>query len=219
MKISIPDIWLQPGAWPARLPHLAQQESAVVVCYGDSITHGFDCETGLQVMEPYPARLSSLLQAQGGPHIRLVNAGHNGWTTDDGRRSLDPLVLSRQPDVVLLMFGLNDAYQDMPLDHFRENLLDMGKRITAQGSLLLLMPPTPVVYLPGVEVPDYVAAARHAASRIEGAGFFDLHAAIIEYLDRGFADPDDLLPDGVHFSPAGYQLLGELVFGAWGRLG
>ncbi|RMG59898.1 MAG: SGNH/GDSL hydrolase family protein [Bacteroidetes bacterium] len=220
MTYPIPDQWFLSGAWPSGLQALQTRESIIVVCYGDSITYGFDCETGMQVTQPYPSRLSQRLQEwAGGPHIHLANAGHNGWTSEDGKLGLESQVLSRQPDIVLLMFGLNDAYQDLPLEVFRHNLTDMTTRILDTGALLLLMPPTPVAYMPGVEVPEYAAIVRNVASLHEGVAFFDLHAAVQDLLSHGQAEVDDLLPDGVHFSPEGYPLLGDLVFSAWQRMG
>lgn len=67
-----------------------------VVCFGDSLTEGI---IGASYVDLLRERL---------PHVRIVNAGANGDTTLNLLRRVERDVLAHQPDVVLLLVGLND---------------------------------------------------------------------------------------------------------------
>lgn len=104
---------------------IAAAEPAVVLCYGDSNTHGADSESGSRL--PLASRWTTCLQAALGPEVLVVPEGLNGRTTviDDpqenpdfaglggegmnGRRFLLPCLHSHKPvSVVVLALGCND---------------------------------------------------------------------------------------------------------------
>jgi lysophospholipase L1-like esterase len=86
------------------------------VALGDSNTYGF----GLAEEATYPALLEARLRAQG-VQARVWNAGINGQTVLQGLARLERDVFQRQPDAVLVAFGLNDCnLQRWPTDEERE---------------------------------------------------------------------------------------------------
>ena len=84
---------------------------AVVLCYGDSNTHGFDQATGGRY--PGDVRWPGVLAALLGPSVEVISEGLNGRTTtwDDpylpdrnGRTYLGPCLASHAPiDAVVLI--------------------------------------------------------------------------------------------------------------------
>lgn len=89
------------------------------VALGDSNTYGF----GLPAEATYPALLEARLRAQG-VQAKVWNAGINGQTVLQGLARLERDVFQRQPDVVLVAFGLNDCHlQRWPTDEERERAL------------------------------------------------------------------------------------------------
>ncbi|GAB4423835.1 MAG: SGNH/GDSL hydrolase family protein [Bacteroidia bacterium] len=218
MNPIFPSEWLRPGSLKQWYADARQQESVNVICYGDSITFGFDCETGLQVEHSYPSHLQHLLQDAVAPQkVRMINAGHNGWTSEHALGRVHQNVLARRPDLVIVMFGVNDAYQDLLPEDYRANMAALCEAVLAGGAALWLLSPTPVAFLPEVDMPTFVAVARDVADKL-GVAFFDLHEALTQYIVVNQIEPEDLLPDGIHFSEVGYTLIGDFLATAWRQI-
>ena len=87
-----------------------------ILCYGDSLTYGFDPETSLR--HPEGVRWTSRLAGLLGSDYKVIEEGCNGRTTvhddpvEDGRNGLKylkPCLNSHKPvDIVILMLGSND---------------------------------------------------------------------------------------------------------------
>jgi lysophospholipase L1-like esterase len=116
----------------------------VWVAFGDSLTQSM----------PFP--WTELLErATGHP---VINAGIAGNTTADALKRLDADVLRHHPDLVLVMFGVNDqeipdgaapgAYA-VPPQAFAANLDAIVTRIQATGARVVLLTNRPLVQGPG----------------------------------------------------------------------
>jgi lysophospholipase L1-like esterase len=82
-----------------------------IVCFGDSICHGYGVPPG----EEWVALLADALNAAFGA-VRVRNAGVSGETAQDGLRRLHNEFapdMPETPDVFYLQFGLNDAWIDL----------------------------------------------------------------------------------------------------------
>src|SRR4051812_27019526 len=77
-----------------------------IVTFGDSVTavRGHT--------EVYSTLLASDL-AFSGKEVKVINAGIGGNTTSNGMARLQKDVLAHQPDVAVIMFGINDAAVDV----------------------------------------------------------------------------------------------------------
>jgi len=82
-----------------------------ILFLGDSFTFG----EGVQDDEPFPFLIGELLQKEAatGTLFEIVNAGVSGYNTRDEVRYLEHRGLALDPDLVVLTFYLNDAYDDM----------------------------------------------------------------------------------------------------------
>ncbi|MGC8839096.1 MAG: SGNH/GDSL hydrolase family protein [Anaerolineae bacterium] len=109
-----PDPGLRPSA--QRFGEALRPWRFRAVALGDSNTYGF----GLAAGATYPALLEVWLRARG-VRARVWNAGINGQTVLQGLARLERDVFQRQPDAVLVAFGLNDCHlQRWPTDEERE---------------------------------------------------------------------------------------------------
>lgn len=91
-------------AWQQR-PRGVLPTGPVVLCIGDSLTHGL----GASPDESYPARLQQQLQLGGTPYA-VVNAGIPGQTSADVLERLPTLLRQHRPEVVCLLVGWNDTW-------------------------------------------------------------------------------------------------------------
>lgn len=199
--------------------------TATVVAFGDSVTAG--ARPGLVAPEQaYPAQLQSLLG------VKVINAGVGGNDTTHLLARLDRDVLSRRPDAVVLMAGLNDAaYVDpgpvarlsprVPPEAFRRNLAALAQRIRQAGARVLLVTPNPMTRAYAYGRFGYYAthdinasleqhrAAMLAAARDLRCPLVDLYAA---WQNR--RDLDRLLVDGIHPGVEGHARIADLLLPA-----
>jgi lysophospholipase L1-like esterase len=216
----------------------------VVLCYGDSNTHGTMPMATLEDMGRFgPAeRWPGVLAVELGPGWRVVEEGLPGRTTvypdpisgvhKNGLALLPAALESHRPlDAVVLMLGTND------LKHrFQVPPVEIGESVGllvhlirhsytgpdgAQPAILLVAPPPVLeagclaeIFEGGAAKSQRLAAAYAGIAARHGCGFLDAGALIA-------SSP----LDGVHFDAATHAALGRAVAGAlrgllpWARRG
>ena len=116
-----------------------------VVCFGDSVT-GVYYHTGSR--RAYTAMLGLALQAAvPGVRIQAINAGISGHTTANGLARIDKDVLAHKPDIVTVMFGLNDM-TGVSLADYRKNLVTIVEKCRTIGAEVVLATPNNVIDTP-----------------------------------------------------------------------
>lgn len=188
-----------------------------VMTVGDSIT---------TYRRGYAELLRAMLaQRYPGDGIRLLNVAQSGYTTTHARESVYTQWILQQPDVVFVMYGVNDckhfgepeARTLVAPDEYRENLdaiIDAFRSYTAAH--VLLMTPTPIVEQAVNSYPDFAAArmtwynsdirARARATQ-SLARKYDLECVDLWSALGAEPDPALYLPDGLHPGSAGEQLI------------
>jgi acyl-CoA thioesterase-1 len=173
-------------------------DAPVVAFLGDSIAAGLH----LPKDRAFPSVLQRRLAAKGIP-FRLVNAGVSGDTTSGGRARLDWL-LRQSPAVVVVELGANDGFRGVPVETVEENLRDILTRVRAAGARALLLG----MRLPPNYGPAYVGAFEDLYPRLaEETG-----ALLVPHFMEGVAGRlDRNLPDGIHPTPEGHEILADNV--------
>lgn len=185
----------------------------VVAAYGDSLTAG----TSDGGLFPYAKHLQETLEGDG----QVYHRGLPGWTTEQmmiepndpvtGLASFLSSILSREPTIHLciILAGTNDIGYRYPVDLIVRNLLNLHGLCHAREipTLALGIPPSGFL--------QQVAWAREVQQQANA----DLQAwaqstSLVTFQPFSFfdyADGDDRYwsADGLHFSPTGYQVLGE----------
>ena len=170
----------------------------VVAAFGDSLTQGW----GIGRREAYPAVLAGLLSARG-IAAEVRNFGVSGETAGDGLRRL-PSVLAARPDVAVVAFGANDAFERLPPEKVAADLARILEALSQAGERCLLA---------GVRAPrelgrDYVQAFDALYPRLAGR----LNVPLVpDILADCLADPDLLLPDGYHPNAMGARRIAEIL--------
>jgi lysophospholipase L1-like esterase len=178
-----------------------------VILIGDSIRMG------------YQPTVEQLL----GEQAQLWAPTENGGTSANVLAHLDEWVLSRSPDILHLNCGLHDmktefgaSTQGIPPNQYEANLRKIVGRIVEQGT-------TQLIWAATTPVNEAWHHARKAFDRFE-ADVLAYNAVALQVIAKYSVPVNDLYqvimdagrdrllnPDGVHFSPAGYTLLGQAV--------
>jgi acyl-CoA thioesterase-1 len=179
----------------------------VIVAFGDSITAGYAVRRG------FPFFWKSMLQKKyPEAFIELINSGISGDTTLDGLARLDWGVLSYEPDLVTINFGINDCVLGLGLQEFKSNLSQMVRRIrSGPGSEILLLSSQPLETPPYDElVLDYYQAIEEVAREME-TGFVDVYGAWMRRIDQGISLSSLILSGLDHPNEEGYKIIAEEI--------
>ena len=178
---------------------------ATIVCFGDSITAGYAVRRG------FPSfLLESLRQRFPDSKIEMINSGISGDTSQDGLSWLDWAVLSYEPDLVTINFGINDCVLGLSLEEFEMNLVEMVRRIRAgPDSEILLLSSQPLESPPyDQRVLDYYQTVERVAKEMN-VGFVDVYGAWMKRVQAGMPLDSLILPGLDHPNEAGYRIIAE----------
>lgn len=189
------------------------QEPVRVVCLGDSVT-GVYYHTGGR--RAYTDMLAiALKRLYPNALIEAFNAGISGNTTVDALKRLEPEVLARKPQLVTVMFGLNDMTR-VPLEEFEANLSSIVRQCRGVGAEVMLCTPNSVTDTPDrpvAKLVEYVAAIRNTGQR-EQVPVVDCYAAFEAVRAE---DPFAwlmLMSDEIHPNMSGHKLIAETIAAA-----
>jgi len=90
-----------------------------ILIRGSSIAAGFGVKKG------YP---EILVEKIGSPDIEIINRSRYRETSFDGVWSFDEDILSYNPDILILNFGIDDAFHPVYRSEFQENHVQMIRR-------------------------------------------------------------------------------------------
>ena len=184
---------------------LASGCNVTIVALGDSITAGYAVRRGFpsfwkqMLAEKYPEA-----------NIEMINSGISGDTSMDGLARLDWSVLSYEPDLVTINFGINDCVLGLGLEEFEMNFVEMVRRIRAgPNSEILLLSSQPLETPPYDRlVLDYYQAVQRVAKEMD-AGFVDVYGAWMRARAGRHASARLILPGLDHPNEAGYRIIAE----------
>ena len=182
-----------------------------IVALGDSTTAG---TPGFQSPVEAPPRGRGdeksqyaywLMQAH--PEWEVLNRGVNGERSDHIRARFDRDAIAAAPRAVVVIAGVNDVYQGLPVEHVTGNLAAMYAHASRAG----------IAIVAGSIIPYNTATPEHNARMQQindwirgqaGLSFVDTRAAVAPS-----NDPDRLLDstDGLHPTAAGYRRMADAI--------
>ncbi|HSD43738.1 MAG TPA: arylesterase [Burkholderiales bacterium] len=176
-----------------RTPPLPRLDgSAVVLAFGDSLTHG----TGASTTESYPAVLERLIGR------KVVSAGVPGEVSAVGLERLPEALEQLQPKLLILCHGGNDFLRKLPETQAAANVRSMVKLAKEKGVEVVLVG-VPRPGLTGSPAGFYADIAQEFRIPYDG-----------EVLKKVLTD-NELKSDWVHPNAKGYariaQSLAELL--------
>ncbi|MDA8886475.1 GDSL-type esterase/lipase family protein [Bacteroidia bacterium] len=88
---------------------------------GDSYTIG----TAIKSQEAFPHQLAESIEAEVGNKVNVRIVAQNGWRTDDLRRAIKRTDLDESYDLVSLLIGVNNQYQQLPVEDFKKDFIQL----------------------------------------------------------------------------------------------
>jgi acyl-CoA thioesterase-1 len=170
-----------------------------IVCLGDSLTAGANA-TVLgkdDKSKSWPAFLQNKV------NIPVINAGVSGDTTAKGLARVKKDVLSKNPGIVIIVLGINDKLQKIPLATTKKNLqkiIDMvndGKR---------------KIYLAKWYI-DWNEQSINMFNTLASSNNIELIENIWEW-DDVWEVKENMSADGNHPNAKGYEILADKFFNA-----
>lgn len=170
------------------------------------------------------------------PDVAVVNAGVGGNSTTDARARFEQDVMARDPDVVTVAFGINDAAVDVwkgdttprvRIEDYRANLRYFVDTLEERGSRPILMTPNPLAWTPkllelygkppydpgsadglNVLLTDYAEVVRNVAKE-DGVALVDVWQIFKQH--QALHPEESLLLDGMHPNERGHRLIAEAL--------
>lgn len=212
---------------------LSAAEPATIVTFGDSTT----ATRGPLVV--YSMILAKELPQQGLP-VKVINAGIGGNTTQNAIARFEKDVLAKQPDLVVIQFGINDSAVDVWKDppakasrvsqkQYEANLRSLIDQLQQRDIKVILMTSNSLRWIPRIKklygkppydpddpqgfnlfLKDYAQSVREIA-REKQVPLVDIYAAFEEFDKQPDQSTDDLLLDGMHPNTAGQRKVADLL--------
>jgi len=204
-------------------------EPFVYVAFGDSITFAIN-KFGVTDQTAFRGIVASELERDLGRPVRAHNAGVGGDITTQAIERVESAVVRRAPDLVTVMFGVNDAgfyrpdtdsFADTPrvtLDDFRRALAEIVGKVQQTDAAIVLLTPLPMnKHYWGVELKPYVdnglnyLVCQYAQAARDVAADRDL--ALVDTYAHFDSHPEtvDMVPDGIHPNPDGHRVIADLL--------
>jgi len=186
----------------------AMEDGSIVriVCLGDSLTAGF-----------YPSALEEFLRDYyRNTNITVVQKAFSGYRSDQILAEWPTAVTTENPDMVILMTGMNDAlqYATTTIDTFIDSMLSMYTLAKDEGRAIMSMNITPTMshtddvkrYIDlyrrsGVELAD-----RHRVPNL------DVNRIILNMIQKQAYNWHDIYTDFIHFNARGDREFAGMIF-------
>ena len=195
------------GKFRARLK---SGKATTIVCFGDSVT-GLYYHTGGR--RTYTDMIGiALRKAVPDANVTMINAGISGNTAMAGLKRIERDVLAKKPDLVTVMFGLNDMVR-RSVDQYRENLEEIVTRCRAAGAEVLLCTPNAVTDTssrPTAKLLEYCAAMRKVAEEMR-VPLCDTYAAFDELRTEDRLHWRLTMSDAIHPNMGGHRFIAEQI--------
>lgn len=183
-------------------------QTVKIVCIGDSIT-GVYYHTGGR--RAYPEMLEmALKRAYPKARVQVVNAGISGNTLPQGLARLGRDVLAHKPQLVTIMYGMNDLTRFSRAD-FKKHLIEMSTRCRDGGAAVLLCTQNSIVAGRSPTILAEFTQAIHEVGRELKLPVADCHQAYEAVRARDAGEWALLMSDEIHPNMDGHKLFASVI--------
>jgi len=158
-----------------------------IVAHGHSVPAGYFATPRVDTFNAYPHLLHvALKERYPNAVINVIVTAKGGEQSEQGAARFDRDVLSHNPDVILIDYGLND--RALPLDRAEKAWSSMIEKATAKKIKVILLTPTGDLAVDinndGDDLNQRANQIRRLAAKYH-VGLVDSYAAFKEYVNQG----------------------------------
>ena len=164
-----------------------QLKISSIVCFGDSLTKGY----GSTEEKTYPYYLQQLT------NIPVINKGVNGNTSKDGLNRIDD-ILKEQNALVIVEFGANDFFQQIPLNETKKNIEQIVDKLQKAGDTIV------IVSTEDKQLKDYHNMLKNIAK--------ERKILFIDGILNEIWNNRSFFSDDIHPNSIGYKLVAEKIY-------
>ncbi len=170
-----------------------------IVAFGNSLTEGLDVTPD----QAYPAHLERKLISEGYPY-QVINAGVGGETSSGALSRID-WILNLKPDIVILETGGNDGLRGIEPALTQENISQLVRYFQERDI---------EVVLAGLQIVQNLGQEYTTAFKEIYPAVAEEHGVILVpfFLEGVAGEPELNQADGIHPTPAGYEIIAETVY-------
>ncbi|OGV55882.1 MAG: hypothetical protein A2017_03725 [Lentisphaerae bacterium GWF2_44_16] len=188
------------------------KDTVRIVCFGDSIT-GIYYHTGGR--RAYCDMLGiALKRIYPNAKIKMLNAGVSGNDTAKGWARIERDVLSRKPDLVVIMFGMNDCRTDITQGPFISNLKKIVHRCREIGAEIVLCTPNSVYPIEKGRTVENLAACAEIIRNVAkdlSVPLADCYRAFENIHAANDMEWKLLMSERIHPNMNGHKLFAEVI--------
>lgn len=119
---------------------LVEHGPITIVAFGDSVTHGAVANGEINYETVFHNRLKKkILELRNYMPVNVINAGIGAITAKDSVGRMEAQVLSHNPDLIIICFGLNDV--NGTLEDYINSLKAMFDKANSNGAEVVFMTP------------------------------------------------------------------------------
>ncbi len=179
-------------------------QDSIILFLGNSLTAGY----GIELTQAFPALIQEKIDSLGLPY-EVRNSGLSGETSAGGNSRIDFVLNTLQQPlaVFVLELGANDGLRGLKVEETRENLQFIIDKVRDK------YPATDII-LCGMEAPpnmgdEFTQSFREVFPHLARTNDITLVPFLLEDVA---GEPELNLPDGIHPTPQGHEILAENVW-------
>ena len=178
-----------------------EEKQKTILFFGNSLTAGYGIDADDSFAGLTQKRLDSL-----GLDYRVINGGLSGETTAGGLSRLD-WFLEDQPEIFILELGGNDGLRGIEITETKSNLLGIIEKVQTK------YPKTKII-LAGMQIPPNMGQEYASGfTKIYPSVAEDTGVTLIPFLLENVGGIPELnLPDGIHPTEEGHQIVFETIW-------
>jgi len=155
-----------------------------IVAFGDSVTHGAVGAGEINYETVYHNRLKKKInELRAYMPVNVINAGIGGIAAKDSLKRMGEQVLSHNPDLVIVCFGLNDV--NGTLEDYLSALKEIFSRCLSSGAEVIFMTPNMLNTYVADDVEKRWFEYAHKTAEMQNGGRFDRYiSAAVELAEK-----------------------------------
>lgn len=169
-------------------PNIILPKEGNIIFFGDSLVRGVGASQGNDL----PSQLAKRIG------LPIINAGRSGDTTGSALNRLESDVLSKNPRLVIILLGGNDALQQVPPQELYNNLSVMIDKIQQKGAAVLVS---------GVRGGLFGDPYRDKFERLAK----EKRVSYIPNILEGILGRSELMSDPIHPNDKGYSVMADRI--------